>query len=539
MPTTDVVVVGGGIAGLYAAWLCASKGAQVVVLERTARLGGRIFTVRRGRSRYEAGAARIGTHHTRAMGLMRRFHIPMAPYPVHEQYREAQAPPVRPPPHAATLAQVAAFAHGMPPSRLCQMTFTQLCEQALGADACRLAKASFGYDAEFDHMNAASALASFQDDGVSTGDPASYYACPNGLESLVRALVEDAQAKGVRIFTNTAVRSVRSVWSGQSERGARMTVTAMDKRGKPWRYTARACICAIPRGDALQLRGLTRPQKDLLDSVDPVSLHKVFGKFPNPPPTGPWFAHVPHTTTDAPLQRFVPAHVDTGIALLSYTDGARANMWKALADRGDRELRRELRKQLHVVFPEVPAIPKSHWIATHYWPNGMHVWKPGVDTARTQASVTHLMGEGAPFWLVGEAYSQLQGWIEGALATVDAILPEVEAHLQATGGAGGAGGASGASGAGGASRITRKQLHDMRRADPSLAWILLRDPRDGVLKAVNVTAWMFEHPGGVSPIATRLFKDATADFRAVPGHGDTLAMWTLIDQKKMVMGAVV
>src|SRR5436853_4098363 len=42
----DIVVVGGGIAGLYAAELLAKSGARVCLLEARDRLGGRLYTLR-------------------------------------------------------------------------------------------------------------------------------------------------------------------------------------------------------------------------------------------------------------------------------------------------------------------------------------------------------------------------------------------------------------------------------------------------------------------------------------------------------------
>ena len=51
-----VAVVGGGIAGLAAAWELRRDGAEVVVIEREPRLGGKIRTVRRDGFVFEAGA---------------------------------------------------------------------------------------------------------------------------------------------------------------------------------------------------------------------------------------------------------------------------------------------------------------------------------------------------------------------------------------------------------------------------------------------------------------------------------------------------
>ena len=40
----DVVIVGAGLSGLYAAYLCRQQGLSIAVLEARDRIGGRIFT---------------------------------------------------------------------------------------------------------------------------------------------------------------------------------------------------------------------------------------------------------------------------------------------------------------------------------------------------------------------------------------------------------------------------------------------------------------------------------------------------------------
>ena len=42
----DVIVIGAGFSGLYAAWLLAREGARVTVLEARPRVGGRIESAR-------------------------------------------------------------------------------------------------------------------------------------------------------------------------------------------------------------------------------------------------------------------------------------------------------------------------------------------------------------------------------------------------------------------------------------------------------------------------------------------------------------
>ncbi|MET0342692.1 MAG: FAD-dependent oxidoreductase [Polyangiales bacterium] len=90
-----VLILGGGIAGLTAAYELRKGGYDVRVLEAQARPGGRVFTVRRGSvieesdSRqtvdwdddpelfFDAGAARLPAHHQGILGYARELNVPL------------------------------------------------------------------------------------------------------------------------------------------------------------------------------------------------------------------------------------------------------------------------------------------------------------------------------------------------------------------------------------------------------------------------------------------------------------------------------
>lgn len=76
---TEVVVIGAGLAGLYAALALQDQGARVRVLEASSRVGGRIRSVKRAGLEFETGGSQVGMGYARLHALAHRFNLPLLP----------------------------------------------------------------------------------------------------------------------------------------------------------------------------------------------------------------------------------------------------------------------------------------------------------------------------------------------------------------------------------------------------------------------------------------------------------------------------
>lgn len=78
-----VIVIGAGISGLCVAWGLRAAGFSPIILERTPRVGGRIFTSRGhfGAQYAELGATRIPANHPLPMAYIHHFGLPLVEYP--------------------------------------------------------------------------------------------------------------------------------------------------------------------------------------------------------------------------------------------------------------------------------------------------------------------------------------------------------------------------------------------------------------------------------------------------------------------------
>ncbi len=75
----SVVIVGGGLSGLYSALLLSDMGVDVTVLEGSQRIGGRVYTADGVETRPEFGASQIGRTYARLINLCSRFDLKLIP----------------------------------------------------------------------------------------------------------------------------------------------------------------------------------------------------------------------------------------------------------------------------------------------------------------------------------------------------------------------------------------------------------------------------------------------------------------------------
>lgn len=426
---TDVIVIGGGISGLTTALHCISHGYRCVLLERDPYCGGRVRTIFGDHWKYEAGAGRVHKNHHRTISLLKQFGMTLVELPAKKEYRDIHNNTTTTPqshkrknPSYELLQKVLRASSQSSKKEQQQMTFRTFCTQHLGEATTRLLVDSFGYNAEFEMMNAWDAIQVFKGDFATNS---TYFGCKEGMGVWIERIRAHLESSGMASLLTgfTAYH-----WK-RGPRGT-MVVHAKSSKGVDYEMSCKVLVCAIPKGDLLKSFSWSTEQKSLLDSVHEVPLHRIYGQFPVENNTS-WFQSLPPTTTNSTIRQFIPISRENGLAMISYSDQQYADYWKdQVTDHGDRALRSSLLQQLHVVFPEIPKIPKPLWVRSHYWNPGVHVWKPGYDSKSISTQLLQPFGKHVPMFLVGESYSMHQSWIEGALETVEEAVPRIHSYLQ-------------------------------------------------------------------------------------------------------------
>ena len=77
--------------------------------------------------------------------------------------------------------------------------------------------------------------------------------------------------------------------------------------------------------------------------------------------------------------------------------------------------------EIQLLFPN-KKIPKPTYFKPHLWEIGVHHWKPKCDSVSVYRKIVNPVKD---IYIVGEAFSQKQCWIEGGLETVQSIMAKI------------------------------------------------------------------------------------------------------------------
>jgi monoamine oxidase len=354
------------------------------------------------------------------------------------------------------MARDASFA-GVP---LYRQGFWNVLMRVMSGEAFQLAIDAGGYDSTLSNWNAADAIPWFLSDfGV---DP-QYQGFKNGFQQVPLTLAS----------------LVESTKGGSMTPNAKLLTFDQDKKAGTFelrfedgsKRTARALILAMPRR-ALELISsplLSDPSvSELIKSVTPRPLFKLFTTYESPW----WLAagvQAGRTVTDLPVRQTYywpqndgkPALSGRAMLMASYDDGTNISFWDGLRPKRGRgwrpeaknaarleafegeanreggdpewlkhdaplrmvsEVEREL-QQIHGLgfVPSVVDAAFKDWGDDPYG-GGWNNWNIGVKSWEVKEKIVQPLGDGVPLYICGEAYSDAQGWVEGALQTADLML---------------------------------------------------------------------------------------------------------------------
>lgn len=357
------------------------------------------------------------------------------------------------------MVQGATFA-GLP---LYQQGFWNVLLRVISCEGYELGVDAGGYNSTLFNWNAADAIPWYLSDfGV---DP-KYKGFKKGFQQVPLSLALLFGEDGIRL--NTKVEGFD--WAGDG--------FELRTQGKTIR--AGALILAMPRR-SLDLLTPTSPPlqqiQDLIASVTPRPLFKLFTTYSNPwwraaGYAGPDGKFIPveagRSVTDMPVRQTyywpnddgTPATDGPAMLMASYDDGTNIGFWDGFRPRrrqawqegkevvepddpyaddecdphsapdwhqykAPRRMVKEVARQLAVIHglsytPEVRCAAFRDW-GDDPFGGGWNSWNIGVQSWDVKKRIVQPSDQ-RPLYICGEAYSDAQGWVEGALQTADMML---------------------------------------------------------------------------------------------------------------------
>jgi monoamine oxidase len=501
-----VAVVGGGMAGIYAAYRLrgcdgsapphgAGRHPQVALFERSRHVAGRVRSVEMTDTRRygELGAMRwVPSQHDLVQALVNKFSLPYRDWPVDEDnnlsflrekrmtIKEVRDNPGILPYHLRedergkrpdqlltdaltrivpnfanmtkddwkTVQAGASVAMRDPATGqsiqvpINTMGFRNLLARFMSPEAARLVTDAFGYDSIFDNISTVQSLKAFDED---FNPNSTYRTLQNGMQDLPNTLQQHFEGHDGRIFL---LHRLEKVDYDRDLKAVVLTFLVADGERKYVKYVlADKAVLAMPQRPLRTLMENSpvlnaEPFRSRLEMVTPNPMTRILTGFDKRwwEPLG--ITQGRNTSDTATRQVYIfngEADQANGFTM-TYCDGKDSAYWAGYHRPDEPDSPKRLRAEAPMVadllqhlqhmhgvnVPTPTKIVYKQWAseayggAYHSWNAGTRPWE--VAPAMLQPLRDTPGSEDIPIYLCGEAYSQHQGWIQGALETSEAML---------------------------------------------------------------------------------------------------------------------
>lgn len=418
----DLIVTGGGIAGLYTIYKLIQTNKtnnirQILLLESSSRLGGRIHTIHKKSQTYEAGGARFSNHHTKLIELIKEFKMEKKLIPLNSPkvYISSDNPLIQIPitnQSDKALVQLTSMIRKAKISEeeLVSMTFFEVANK-FSPELTQEFLKYYPYYSEVYVMNARDALISLNRDFT---NKTQYYILAGGLEQIIKKIVDfiKKQNVNIKIKLNSALTNILEKPYGEG------FIVEYEHKNKKYNVATSKLVLALTSNALLHIPFIKKQDfSSLLKLVSSQPLFRIYAKY-----TKAWIPN--HIITNTELNYIIPYNMD-GLIMISYTDGPETEIWYKYYLESESKLIEMLHKKLKEIMPDA-IIPKLEWIdACPHWTDGCHYWTPRktmIDSNELENKIRYPINN---MWIVGEAFSNYQAWVEGSLDTSIKAVNEI------------------------------------------------------------------------------------------------------------------
>ena len=423
----DIVIIGAGISGLY----ISSMISKPLVLEKSQYVGGRIRTrySHKGVVEYEEGPWRIALEHKRVRSLIDDLGLTTSPLNSSLVEQTNLVTPVSPDviynEHCKTQASQSAWARNAIAND--PETADRIDRSSGYVGIQKMASGSNSYDAE-----------------DSKDYQKKYLVVNEGLSEMAVRLASRTRNNGGEIRLGTDVTNIRR------ERGLyilEVTQRTGHNSYKNYEIRSRRVIACVPPR-FMQKWDISTPHLlPILPLVSPLPLVHVYAKAdyksrdgspilkPKYDPTLGFHLITKGICSQIVSPMYAAAQPEKEpsdlFTMVAYSGGEQANTLRNLnlcnLEKFESLVTHELNKAMEDAhaFEHTGTVLSLHDIRLHYWECALHTWNPlwGLTIEEAMERVTEPHPICLPgFYIAGEAFSNIQGWIEGALQTAEIVI---------------------------------------------------------------------------------------------------------------------
>ena len=398
------IVVGGGLAGLRIAHRLALQEKDdehnILVLEQYGVWGGRVATHHKDGLTYEIGAGRIFKGHKRVADLVKHFKLKT--YPISTKSFTAHNEPN---PFLSLFEPIRHVLSKCDEKTLAENTIYDLVPPEFH-DIFQY----YPYWAEVHMMRADLALPLFAPtDTMGAHTDHDFYGIKGGMDQLTKGLYDQCKEAGVALKDKHKVAHIKRLADGLFE------VSGDDFSYKPQRV-----IIATTRGEYPMFSVLNNTP--MLKQLAMSPLTRIYAVYPKNPATGKvWFTDK-KMVVDDPLRYIIPINPESGLIMISYTDGTDTKVWK---DLDGKDLENAIQADLKHLFPE-ETIPEPTYLKKHEWIYGCTYWLPAPGNYEPHKALLDAQNPSKNLYVCGESVSLVQGWMEGALESADSLADRIK-----------------------------------------------------------------------------------------------------------------
>lgn len=329
--------------------------------------------------------------------------------------------------------------------------FWNLLMNELSIEAYNFIRAAGGYDTELSNWNAYNAIVSYSKYNANI----EFFKLKEGFDALPKKMAELFVKNGGALNLNTRVTSLKQV-EVNGEKLIEVFYKGAEGEGS---HYAKSVILALPKRSIELLHCdsfiFSDPQfVEDLKRVDHAHASKVFLWYDEEWWTKLGFTGGP-SRTDLPMRQCyyfgteaIPnSKASKGLLMASYNDGSSVDFWEGyyshssfdrvmetfeskekfisthvLPEKMITELTSEL-SELHEIKVPRPSIALFQNWNDDPFGGGWHMWNPNNQSWKVMPRIRHPIA-GVNLYICGEAYSENQGWVEGALQTSEKMLED-------------------------------------------------------------------------------------------------------------------